>query len=106
ENSSAQQTEVVLERITNHLLTEEGDSVESVMAVNGFNFAGRGQSSAALFAQLKPWDQRTGDGQDVFSIVERTNAAVSQYRDSVVIAFAPPAIQELGNATGFDFYIQ
>ena len=76
------------------------------MAVNGFNFAGRGQSSAALFVQLKAWGQRSGDGQDVFSIVERTNAAVSQYRDSVVIAFAPPAIQELGNATGFDFYIQ
>jgi len=106
ENSSSEQTEEVLARITEHLLTHEAGSIESVMAVNGFNFAGRGQSSGAAFIQLKPWEERRGEGQDVFSIVARANAAFSQYRDSVVIAFAPPAIVELGNATGFDFYIQ
>ncbi|MFT0850095.1 efflux RND transporter permease subunit [Achromobacter sp. F4_2707] len=106
ENSSSQQTEVVLERITEHLLTVEGDSVEGMMSVNGFNFAGRGQSSGALFIQMKPWEERTGEGQDVFSVVARANAAFSQYRDAIVIAFAPPAIMELGNATGFDFYLQ
>src|SRR5690606_1365866 len=106
ENSSSDQTEVVLQRITDYLLTEEGDSVQSMMSVNGFNFAGRGQSSGALFIQMKPWEERGGEGQDVFSVVGRANAAFSQYRDAMVIAFAPPAIMELGNATGFDFYLQ
>src|SRR5690554_310370 len=106
ENSSSDQTEQILAQISDYFLTEEAENVEGLMSVNGFNFAGRGQSSAALFVQMKPWAEREGDGQDVFSVVERANAAFSQYRDSVVIAFAPPAIQELGNATGFDFYLQ
>src|SRR5690554_5228089 len=96
----------MFQKIPTSFLTEEAENVEGLMSVNGFNFAGRGQSSAALFVQMKPWAEREGDGQDVFSVVERANAAFSQYRDSVVIAFAPPAIQELGNATGFDFYLQ
>src|SRR5690606_33217889 len=106
ENSGSEQTQQLLTRITDHLLANDGDSIEVMMSVNGFNFAGRGQSSGALFIQMKPWDQRTGDGQDVFSVANRANAAFSQYRDAMVIAFAPPAIMELGNATGFDFYLQ
>ncbi len=106
ENSSSDQTEVVLNRLTDYLLEHEADNVESVMAVNGFNFAGRGQSSGSAFIQMKPWDARKGPGQDVFSVVARANSAFSQYRDAMVIAFAPPAIMELGNATGFDFYLQ
>ncbi len=106
ENSSSQQTEEILTRISDYFLSEEEASVDGMMAVNGFNFAGRGQSSAALFVQMKPWEERKGNGQDVFSVVNRANAAFSRYRDAVVIAFAPPAILELGNATGFDFYLQ
>src|SRR5690606_25954698 len=106
ENSSSDQTEVVLQRITDYLLTEDGDSVQSMMSVTGFNFAGRGQSTGALFIQMKPWEQRGGEGQDVFSVVGRASAASPQYRDAMVIAYAPPAIMELGNATGFDFYLQ
>lgn len=106
ENSSSEQTERVLERITTYFLENESDSVDSLMTVNGFNFAGRGQSSAAAFIQMKPWAERSGEGQDVFSVVARANAEFSQYRDAMVISFAPPAIMELGNATGFNFYIQ
>ena len=106
ENSSNEQTEAVLERIVDYFHANEGDSVESVMSVAGFNFAGRGQSSGAAFIQMKSWDDRSGAGQDVFSVVGRANAEFAKYRDAMVIAFAPPAIQELGNATGFNFYIQ
>ncbi|MCK9506357.1 MAG: efflux RND transporter permease subunit [Porticoccaceae bacterium] len=106
ENASSHQAEAVLQRVTDHFLSEESDSIDGVMSVNGFNFAGRGQTSAAVFIQMKPWDQRSGAGQDVFSVVERVNAVFAQYRDAKVIAFAPPAIMEMGNATGFDFYLQ
>lgn len=106
ENASSHQTEEVLTRIGDYLLTHEADAVESLMAVNGFNFAGRGQSSGAAFIQLKPWEKRSAAGLDVFSVVARANAHFAQYRDAMVIAFAPPAIMELGNATGFDFYLQ
>src|SRR5690606_25175415 len=106
ENSSSEQTEAVLTRLSDYLLKEEADNVKSLMTVNGFNFAGRGQSSGAAFIQMKPWEDRKGEGQDVFSVVARANAEFAKYRDAMVIAFAPPAIQELGNATGFNFFLQ
>src|SRR5690606_7985362 len=106
ENASNEQTEKVLERIVDYLLAEESDSVESAMSVAGFNFAGRGQSSGAAFVQLKPWEERSSPGQDVFSVVERAHAEVSTYRDAMVIACARPAVRDLGNATGFSFCLQ
>ncbi|HUH86797.1 MAG TPA: efflux RND transporter permease subunit, partial [Pusillimonas sp.] len=105
-NSSAQRTDVVLEEITQHMLNEESGVVESVMGVNGFSFAGRGQNSAIAFVRLKPWEERTGEATDVFSLAQRSNARLSQIKDATAFAFVPPAIIEMGNATGFDFYLQ
>jgi multidrug efflux pump subunit AcrB len=42
----------------------------------------------------------------VFDLTKRAQAKFSTFRDSLAFAFAPPAVQELGNATGFDFYMQ
>jgi HAE1 family hydrophobic/amphiphilic exporter-1/multidrug efflux pump len=36
------------------------------------------------------------------SIVGRAMGAFAQYRDGLIFAITPPAVQELGNATGFD----
>ena len=106
ENSSTEQTLAVLDRIKDHLLSTEAENVDGVMTVNGFSFAGRSQASGLVFVSLKSWDERSGAGQDVISIVERNNADFANYRDAMVIAFAPPAIMELGNATGFNLFLQ
>jgi hypothetical protein len=39
----------------------------------------------------------------VAAITARANQYFSTIRAAVVVAFAPPAVLELGNATGFDF---
>jgi multidrug efflux pump len=56
--SSAERTQVVVDQMREYLLKEEADTVASVFTVNGFNFAGRGQSSGMAFIMLKPWDER------------------------------------------------
>ncbi|QJY31806.1 efflux RND transporter permease subunit [Diaphorobacter sp. JS3050] len=105
-NASAARTDQVLQTVSQHLLENEKDTVHSVMAVNGFNFAGRGQNSGLLFVELKPFDERKGAHQHLKALYGRTWGFVSQLNDAMIIPIMPPAIIELGNATGYDFFLQ
>ncbi|HEY0955319.1 MAG TPA: efflux RND transporter permease subunit [Roseateles sp.] len=96
----------VVQRVENHFLTNEKDNVESVFAVTGFSFAGRGENMAIGFVKLKDWSLREAAAQKVQAIAGRAMGAFMQYRDASVFAFAPPAVLELGNASGFDIYLQ
>jgi len=88
-----------------YMLNQEKDVVESIFSVTGFSFAGQGQNSAMGFVQLKDWSERKKKGQDVASIAGRTMAALSSVKDAMIFAFYPPAVMELGNASGFDFQL-
>lgn len=102
-NSSAEQTQQVLTKVTDYFQHKEKDMVASSMVVNGFNFAGRGQGSAMAFVQLKPWNERHGS---VFELTGRAMQFFSTIKEANVIAFAPPPVSELGNATGFDLFLE
>ncbi|MFC5697317.1 efflux RND transporter permease subunit [Pseudomonas sp. GCM10022186] len=104
--ASAERTQAVVDQMREYLLDEEKDTVKSVFTVTGFNFAGRGQSSGMAFIMLKPWEERTAEGQSVFDLAQRAQKHFFSFRDAMVFAFAPPAVMELGNATGFDFFLQ
>jgi multidrug efflux pump len=104
--SSAERTQKVVDEMREYLLKEESSAVRSVFTVTGFNFAGRGQNSAMAFIMLKPWEERTDSGNDVFSLAGRAQARFFAFRDAMVFAFAPPSVLELGNATGFNFFMQ
>ncbi|WP_338525946.1 efflux RND transporter permease subunit [Pseudomonas batumici] len=103
--SSAERTQAVLDEMREYLLTQETDTVASVFTVRGFNFAGNGQSSGLGFIMLKPWHERSSQNT-VFSLAARAQQHFFSFRDAMVFAFAPPAVLELGNAIGFDVYLQ
>lgn len=105
-NASAERTEAVLKDVREYLTNDESALVEHVMTVNGFNFAGRGQNSGLVLVVLKDWAVRQDAGKDVFSLAQRANERFSQIKDGQVMAFVPPAILEMGNAMGFDLYLQ
>ena len=91
--------------MTDYYLTKEKANVESVFAVNGFGFAGRGQNTGIAFVSLKDWSERPGEENKVEAITQRAMGAFSQIKDAMVFAFNLPAIVELGTATGFDFQL-
>jgi hydrophobe/amphiphile efflux-1 (HAE1) family protein len=101
-----ERTQAVIKQVEHHFLVEQKDSVDGVFVVAGFSFAGSGQNTALVFVKLKPWDQRTGKDQSVTAIAGKAGLAFSKIRDARVFAFAPPAVSELGNATGFDLMLQ
>jgi multidrug efflux pump len=103
--SSAERTQVVIDDMRSYLLEKESSAVASVFTVNGFNFAGRGQSSGLAFIMLKPWAERDASNS-VFALAARAQQHFFTFRDAMVFAFAPPAVLELGNATGFDVFLQ
>lgn len=105
-NSSAERTEAVLNQVRSYLLDEEKDSVVSAFSISGYNFAGRGQNSAIVFVRLKPFEQRTTDEQTAFAVSERLGKFVATIKDGNVVSIVPPAIMEMGNATGFDLFLQ
>ncbi|HGW3689195.1 TPA: efflux RND transporter permease subunit [Proteus mirabilis] len=105
-NSTAERMEQTMAEFRDYLLTEEKHLVKTVFTVNGFNFAGRGQNAGMAFVNLADWSERKGKGEDVFSLVARAQQRFNSIRDGMVIAFPPPAIMEMGNAMGFDFYLQ
>lgn len=105
-NTSAGRTQTVLDEIRSYLMEKEGDVLESAYTVNGFNFAGRGQNSGMLFIGLKPWEERKGSDTSIFSFTQRLQARISQIKDGTAIAIVPPAILEMGNAKGFDMFLQ
>jgi multidrug efflux pump len=95
-------TEKVLDQVRAHFLAESG--VQSCFTVSGFSFGGHGQSSGLAFVSLKGWGAERGKGDNsANAIVARANKYFKTIRGAQVAAFAPPAVFELGNATGFDF---
>lgn len=101
--ASMERTLEVLEKIEHYFLNEEKDSVRSMMAVAGFSFSGMGQNTAMCFIRLKDWSERKSAEQKVPAIAGRAMRYFSTIKEALVFAFAPPAVVELGQATGFDF---
>ncbi|WP_180127593.1 efflux RND transporter permease subunit [Rhodoferax sp. BLA1] len=99
-------TEKVLEQVQSHFLEDQKDAVDSIFTVSGFSFAGSGQNTGLAFIKLKPWDERTAPGLKAQAVANKAMAALSQIRNASVFAFAPPAVSELGNASGFDLMLQ
>ncbi|KQQ32026.1 multidrug transporter [Duganella sp. Leaf126] len=104
--ATQERTLKTIERVEQHFMNNEKESVASVFAVAGFSFAGNGQNTGIAFVRMKDWSDRKGKDHAVSAIAGRAMGAFSQIKDAMVFAFAPPAVLELGNASGFDLMLQ
>lgn len=105
-NSSAERTEAVIKQVRDYLLENEKEGVVSAFSLSGFNFAGRGQNSAVVWVRLKPFEERKSSKNSAFAIARRITQFADTVRDAQVVSIVPPAIMEMGNATGFDLFLQ
>jgi HAE1 family hydrophobic/amphiphilic exporter-1 len=104
--STLEQTQIVADKVQRHFQENEKEAVESCMTIVGMGFSGRGQNNGMVFAKLKDWKLRDRPDLRVKAIVGRAMGAFSKIRNAMVFAFPPPAVSELGMATGFDFQLQ
>jgi multidrug efflux pump len=100
------ETVEVLKQMEHHFLETEKAAVESIFSVAGFSFAGNGQNTGMAFVQLKDWGRRKGAGLSAEAIAGRAMGVFMRIKNAMAFAFTPPAVMELGNATGFDLFLQ
>jgi multidrug efflux pump len=78
---------------------------ESAIAFTGFDFLGGGfrNSAATIFVTQKHWDERKVTTPQ---LVGEFFMKTAHIKEALVLAFGPPPIFGLGNAGGFEFYLQ
>jgi len=101
--STLEQTEGILNQAGHYFSNNEKEVVDTFGGAAGISLAGMGQNVGIGFVKLKDWKFRKKKEQRVWAIQQRAMRAFSQIKGAMVFAFPPPAIVELGNATGFDF---
>ncbi|WP_286708380.1 efflux RND transporter permease subunit [Psychrobacter sp. UBA2514] len=105
--STLDETQDVLDKVRNYYDTQEGDNIASVFTVAGFSFAGQGQNMGLAFVRLSDWEERSGDENTAQAVADRAMGYFfTQLNEAQVFAIVPPAITELGNASGFDLMLQ
>ena len=104
--ATLERTLKVLDTVEDQFLNNEKEAADSLFTVAGFSFGGSGQNMGLGFVKLKPWEERKRPDLKVKSVVGRAMGSFSKIRDAMAFAFAPPAVVELGNATGFDVQLQ
>jgi multidrug efflux pump len=104
--ATAEQTAAINQRVADYLLTQEKASVDSVLTVTGFNFAGQAQNAGFIVVRLKDWAQRPTVEQSAAAVQARAMRHFFGDRSGQVIVIQPPAVLELGNATGFDLELE
>jgi multidrug efflux pump len=104
--ASKERTWEAMDAASKYLLENEKESVEGVLTVAGFNFAGTGQNSGLLFIKLRDWHERRKASQSAAAIAARASAYFASVKQANIIAVTPPAVMELGNTAGFDMQLQ
>jgi multidrug efflux pump len=93
-------------QIERYFLQNEKNNVDSLFLVTGQSFGGNGQNQGQAFIHLTNWSKRPGAANRAKAIAERANAAFAKIRDAEAFVLVPPAVQSLGNSSGFDIELE
>ena len=101
--SATERTLDVVKRIEDHFGAEP--AVLTRLTLVGYGFSGQGQNAALAFVTLKDWGER-GPNDSAEAITARANGVLAGLPDAIAMSLAPPAIDSLGNSSGFSFRLQ
>ncbi len=79
--------------------------VASVFSVVGFSFSGSAPNQGLIFTLLKPFDERQQTEQRLDAVLARLRGQLFGIQSGLVIPFAPPSINGLGNFGGFTMQV-
>ena len=87
-------------------IMEKVPEAEGTFVVSGFSFGGSAPNRGLTFVPLKPYSRRKGDQHKADAILNRIRGDLAGISGAIVIPFAPPAVQGLGQFGGFQFEVQ
>jgi multidrug efflux pump len=104
--TTLQRTQRIVTEVAAHMRTVESKIVETSFGVTGFSFAGRGQNSGIVFLRFRDWSQRRSEDLKIQALMGRSMGYFATIKDALIFPVNPPAIPELGVASGFDVELE
>ncbi len=103
--STLAETDKIMEEVYHRL--EGIPQIENLMTTAGYGMmSGQGTSYGMAIVRLKPWEERTGKGDDVNSIIAQIYGRTMDMKNAQIFAVAPPMISGYGTSTGFSMHLQ
>jgi HAE1 family hydrophobic/amphiphilic exporter-1 len=110
DGASQERTNRVLAQVSQ--IAQETPGVENVIGISGISVLDNNATlpnAAVAYVVLKDWDVRYSSsvkGEDLLSIYQHLNAALSAVEGASTFVLVPPPIQGIGNASGFTMQTQ
>ena len=101
-DATAERTRAVVGQFEAHL--DQRPGVKESFSVLGFGFSGSGPNAAMVFTNLADWKDR--NGATAQGEVAAATEAMAGITDGTVMTLNPPAIDSLGNSSGFAMRLQ
>ncbi|WP_175870075.1 efflux RND transporter permease subunit [Burkholderia sp. BCC0397] len=101
-DATAERTHDVVKTLEKHLASRP--AIQSSISVIGYGFSGQGPNAAINWSVMKDWKNRGGA-----STVEEgmlAQQAMAGVTEGTVMSLLPPAIDELGNSSGFSMRLE
>ncbi|CAB0150039.1 Multidrug efflux pump subunit AcrB [Pseudidiomarina piscicola] len=103
--ATQEQSLETMKKIEDYYL-DQAQGIRSIFSVVGFSFSGQGQNSGLAFVRMTDWSERTSPELQIEAIIGSAMGHLSQIREAMIFAFNLPSIPALGNASGFNLYLQ
>ena len=99
------ETEKVMAEIDHRISTIPQISVYSRTTGFGMMF-GQGSSTGNFMIKLKDWSERTGEGDDIDSVMEEIYARTADITSADIMVYTRGMIPGYGASSGFELYVQ
>ena len=103
--TNLEQTKVVMDEIDRRIKDIPQVRIFSKVTGNGM-ISGQGASNGMFIIRLKPWDERTGDEDEINAVINEIYERTDDISSAQIMAFAQPMIPGYGVSSGFEIYVQ
>ncbi|WP_321857507.1 efflux RND transporter permease subunit [Burkholderia cenocepacia] len=101
-DATAERTHNVVKTLEKHLAARP--AIQSSISVIGYGFSGQGPNAAINWSVMKDWKNRGGASTlEEGMLAQQAMAGVTE---GTVMSLLPPAIDELGNSSGFSMRLE
>ncbi len=103
--TSLEETNKVMDSVDSILVSEPA-LLTRTRVVGMSLIAGNGSSYGTFICKLKEWDERSGKGGDINSVIGQLYMKTQAVKDARVLIFAPPMIPGFSLTNGFELNLQ
>ncbi len=101
---SLSSTNEIVQRVSERV--SEIPKVKNVSTTTGYGLiGGAGNSCAMLIVRLEDWEDRTEEGEDVNSVINKIYGCTADIKDASILAMAPGMIPGYGMGNSLEVYV-